>query len=106
VEKTKWSSYDKAGNPLGQPGTYQERREMAVKAARELGITLPVLVDEIDNSVWCTYGPAANIAYLIGTDGTVKAVMAFPHGQKVKEDPSYRPNQMAEDAILKYLGGS
>ncbi|MFC2022724.1 hypothetical protein ACFLTL_00985 [Chloroflexota bacterium] len=29
------------------------------------------MVDEIDNPVWCTYGPAPNIAYLIGTNGTI-----------------------------------
>ena len=30
-----------------------------------------VLVDQMDNRVWCTYGPAPNNAYLIGPDGTV-----------------------------------
>ncbi len=38
---------------------------------QELGITVPVLIDEMDNPLWCTYGPAPNIAYLIGTDGIV-----------------------------------
>jgi len=32
-----------------------------------------LLVDEIDNPVWCTYGPAPNIAYLIGTNGKIIA---------------------------------
>ena len=104
-ERTKWSSFDKDGNPLGQPGIYQERRDMAAKAVEELGITLLVLVDEIDNPVWCTYGPSANIAYLIGTDGIVEAAMSFPHGAKAKEEPWRQTDQM-EEAILKCLGGS
>jgi hypothetical protein len=38
---------------------------------RELGITIPVLIDEMDNPLWCTYGPAPNIAYLIDSDGKI-----------------------------------
>ena len=36
-----------------------------------MGITTPMLVDEMDNAVWCAYGPASNIAYLIAQDGTI-----------------------------------
>lgn len=50
-----------------------------------------MLVDEIDNPLWCTYGPAPNIAYLIGTDGTVIAKQGW-----------YEPAKM-ETAILAYL---
>lgn len=57
----------------------------------EQGINVPVLVDEIDNPLWCTYGPAPNIAYLIGTDGTVIAKQGW-----------YDPAKM-ETAILAYL---
>lgn len=32
---------------------------------------ITVIVDRMDNPVWCTYGPAPNSAYLIDTDGTV-----------------------------------
>ena len=38
---------------------------------KELEITVPILIDEMDNPVWCTYGPAPNIAYLIGVDGRI-----------------------------------
>ena len=93
-EWTGRASTDKEGNPLGQPITYQARREMAVQAVSELAITLPVLVDEIDNPVWCTYGPAPNIGYLIGTDGVI-----------VEKQPWYQPEQM-EQAIIQYLGGA
>lgn len=64
-------SRDPEGAPIGQPGTYEGRRLLAWKAGLE-DRTLPsILVDNMDNAVWATYGPAPNIAYLIGMDGLV-----------------------------------
>ena len=91
-EWTSSASTDKEGNPLTQPETYQERVEQATKMIMELGISVPVLIDEIDNPVWCTYGPAPNIAYLIGTDGTIIAKQGW-----------YQPEEM-RSAIATYLG--
>jgi len=54
-------------------------------------ISVLVLVDEIDNPVWCTYGPAPNIAYLIGMDGHI-----------VLKQQWYDPESM-EVSIGKYL---
>lgn len=70
-EWTSTCSTDRAGNPIGQPPAYAERVAQAGKMVRELGITVPVLIDGADNAVWCTYGPAPNIAYLINPDGVV-----------------------------------
>jgi hypothetical protein len=36
-------------------------------------MTVPLLVDGMDNAVWCTYGPAPNNAYLIDMDGGIVA---------------------------------
>jgi hypothetical protein len=79
------------GNLLAQPVTYEERVKLASRTIAEERITVPLLIDEIDNPVWCTYGPAPNIAYLIGTDGTV-----------VEKQAWYQPQEM-EAAILDYL---
>lgn len=87
------ASTDKEGNPLTQPTTYEERVAQAAKCIQELGITVLVLIDEMDNRVQCTYGPAPDNAYLIGTDGTI-----------VEKQGWYQPEQM-EAAIVKYLGG-
>ena len=76
---------------MGQPLTYEERVELARKTAVEAGINVLLLVDEIDNPVWCTYGPAPNIAYLIGTDGIIIAKQGW-----------YDPKLM-EHAIINYL---
>ena len=64
-------STDEAGTPIYQPLTYEARLELARKTVADEGISVPVLVDEMDNPLWCTYGPALNIAYLIATDGTI-----------------------------------
>jgi hypothetical protein len=64
---------------------------MATEMSQELGITMPILIDEIDNPIWCTYGPAPDIAYLIGTDGVI-----------VEKQGWYEPRLM-EEAILEYL---
>lgn len=79
------------GNPLAQPVTYEERVKLAYRTIAEEGITVPVLVDEMDNPVWCTYGPAPDIAYLIGTNGRIVGKQGW-----------YQP-QLMEAAILDYL---
>ena len=45
----------------------------------------------MDNPLWCTYGPAPDIAYLIGMDGTV-----------VEKQVWYQVELM-EEAIINYL---
>lgn len=64
--------------------------EMARKTIAAEDITVTVLVDEMDNALMCTYGPAPNIAYLIGMDGKIIAKQAW-----------YDPEKM-ESAILAY----
>jgi hypothetical protein len=87
-------SRDEEGNPIYEPQTYEERLELAIKTINVEGITVPVLVDEMDNPLWCTYGPAPNIAYLIGTDGKIVARQGW-----------YNPEEM-ESSILAYLGNN
>ncbi len=79
-------------NSLAQPVTYEERLELASRTIEAEGLTVPLLVDEMDNPLWCTYGPAPNIAYLIGTGGTI-----------VEKQGWYQPELM-KAAIVDYLG--
>jgi hypothetical protein len=85
-------SYDAEGNAIEQPQTYRERVALAAKTIAEAGITMLVLVDEIDDPVWCTYGRRPNNAYFIGTDGRIV----------LKQD--WNSVAEVEDAILRYLG--
>ncbi len=45
--------------------------QLAKKLIEDAGITVPVLIDKVDNTLWNTYGPAPNLAYLIGKDQKV-----------------------------------
>jgi hypothetical protein len=56
---------------FAQPKTYLERKKMASVLAKNLNITVPVLIDSPDNAWWLTYGPAPNNAYLIAPTGMV-----------------------------------
>jgi hypothetical protein len=84
--------YTIEAHPQGsQPETYEERVALAVSCSDEDNIGVLLLVDEMDNPVWCTYGPAPNNAYLISSDGTI-----------VEKQGWYQP-QLMEAAIQKYL---
>jgi len=90
------SSYTESGEgglPIQQPKTYEQRLKQANACVTALHITIPMLVDEIENPVWCTFGPASNIAYFIDRDGTILFKL-----------PYYVPDQMAAE-LDKYLAG-
>jgi len=86
-------SYDAEGNPIEQPTMYEERVAMAIKTIEEAGLAMPVLVDEIDNPLYCSYGRRPNNAYLIGMDGRVLLYQEWN-----------LPDEM-EAAIQQYLDG-
>ncbi len=70
---------------------------MARSCIRHLNITTPVIIDEMDNPWWCTYG-SPTCAYFIGQDGTsvLRETWCF------RSDPA---NPAAMEAALKhYLG--
>lgn len=72
--KEEWTgsfSWDKQDKPVYQPETYDQRLQLAVKLIEDEAITRMILVDTADNKVWKAYGPAPNLAYLIGTDRKV-----------------------------------
>ena len=54
-----------------QHQTYEEREEVAQTCSLDLKITLPVLVEEMDNNIDETFGAAPERLYLIGSDGKV-----------------------------------
>ena len=54
-----------------QHQTYEEREEVAQTCSLDLKITVPVLVEEMDNKIDETFGAAPERLYLIGSDGKV-----------------------------------
>ena len=65
------TSTDLEGNPLFQPKTFKERVAQAKNMMRKTGITTPMLIDEMDNPYWSSYGRMPNCAYLIDQNGNV-----------------------------------
>ena len=86
-----WEAHPTQEGSLSQPETYRERVEMARRTIAAEEITVTLLVDEMDNAVWLTYGPAPNIAYFISTNGKI-----------VEKQGWYQPQEM-EMAIVDYL---
>jgi hypothetical protein len=58
---------------IEQPRTDAERRDLAKQTVNTLKITLPVLVDGIDDAVSKAYGLSPNGAVVIGRDGKIFA---------------------------------
>ena len=54
-----------------QHQSYEEREEVAAACGLDLHMTLPVLVEEMDNVIDEAYGAAPERLYLIGADGLV-----------------------------------
>ena len=54
-----------------QHQNYQEREEVAQTCSLNLHINIPILIEEIDNSIDEAYGAAPERLYLIGANGKV-----------------------------------
>lgn len=53
------------------PTTFEEREEVAEACAIRLKIRMPVVIDEIDDTIASAYGALPDRLYLIGKGGTV-----------------------------------
>jgi hypothetical protein len=67
------SQNQSAGILFAQPATYGQRKAMVDTMNAHLTINAPVLVDGPCNEWWSHFGPAPNNAYLIDTNGVVRA---------------------------------
>jgi hypothetical protein len=65
------SSNDKAGIAFAQPRTKKQRSSVATKCCTSLQMTMPVLVDEIDDRVGHAYSGMPDRLYIIDKDGRV-----------------------------------
>lgn len=54
-----------------QHQSYEEREEVAQTCSLDLHISIPILVEEMDNNTDEAYGAAPERLYLIGADGRV-----------------------------------
>lgn len=65
------SSNDAAGVSFAQPTTIEERNEVASKCCAALKMTIPLVVDEIDDRIGHAYSGMPDRLYLIDRDGKV-----------------------------------
>jgi hypothetical protein len=80
-----------------QPTTLAERTEVASACALRLDLTIPVLIDDLENSTDRAYYALPDRLYLIGRDGRiVYRGMPGPFGFIAAE---------LEDALERYLAG-
>jgi hypothetical protein len=54
-----------------QHQSYEERESVAGTCRLDLGLSMPILVEEMDNAIDEAYGAAPERLYVIGTDGRV-----------------------------------
>ena len=65
------ASNDKAGVAFAQPTTRAGRAGVAALCCQALKITMPLLVDEIDDRVGRAYSGMPDRMYVVGRDGRV-----------------------------------
>jgi hypothetical protein len=86
----------RSGIAVHEPGTDLERRAVASTCAVNLEISMPTVVDGVDNAVASAYGGWPDRLYLIGLDGRI----AYQSG----EGPfGFKPREL-ERAIERELG--
>ena len=65
------SHYPMMFGEIEDPVTIEERHELAVFSSKELGFTMPSVVDDMEDSVGRSYGAWPERLYLVGQDGNV-----------------------------------
>ena len=83
----------KAGFNFLQPSGLVGRKRLAERARVALESKIPILLDDMKNSVWQAYGHASNAVYLIDTGGTIKL-------RQARFDP-----KTFEPALDEFMGG-
>jgi alkylhydroperoxidase family enzyme len=90
------ASNDKAGISVKQPTKKDDRVEVAGKCCSTLGITMPVLVDEMDDRVGHAYSGMPDRLYVIDKAGKV----AFKSG---RGPFGFKPGEMEQAMIMLLL---
>ena len=71
VDGWRMSANDVEGIEVKQPKTEGERREVAQTCATTLKISIPIVVDGLDNAVDKAYGGWPVRMYIVGKDGKI-----------------------------------
>ncbi len=93
-----WSmeSNDKFGIKVAQPKSTDERTKIAVHCCESLKMSMPMLVDSIDDRVGRAYSAFPDRLYLIDRDGKV----AYKGG---RGPFGYRPRELEQTLVMMML---
>ena len=89
-------SNKRAGITVAQPKTSAERTQAAVECCDSLKMSLPLLVDDIDDAVGSAYSGFPDRLYLIDRDGRV----AYKGG---RGPFGYKPRELEQTLIMLLL---
>jgi hypothetical protein len=85
----------RSGIAVHEPTTDEERIAVAANCAAKLKMSMPTVIDRVDNAVASAYGGWPDRLYLVGTDGRI----AYQGG----EGPfGFKPAEL-EHAIAEHL---
>lgn len=79
---------EREGILIPQPKSMEERVTHVRECVQRMNLTVPVVIDTMDNAVWSAYGSAPNCAYLINTDGKIVAQQGWFDSAKMSESIS------------------
>lgn len=87
---------DEAGTPIHQPTQISERVGVAGRCCEVLEISMPLLVDELDDRVGKAYSGMPDRLYLIDRDGRV----AFKSG---RGPFGFKPGELEQSLVMLLL---
>lgn len=90
------TSNDKAGISIPQPRDEGERRRVAEKCCASLEISMPLLVDEIDDRVGHAYSGMPDRLYVIDREGRI----AYKGG---RGPFGFKPGEMEQSLVMLLL---
>ncbi len=96
IEGWRSSSNDKAGVVVKQPRSKKERVDVAKLCCAALEMSMPLLIDEIDDRVGHAYSGMPDRLYVIGRDGRV----AYKGG---RGPFGFKPGEMEQSLIMTLL---
>jgi len=96
VEGWREEGNDRVGVTVKQPRTFGEREEVARACCGRLEMSMPLLVDEIDDRVGLAYQGMPNRLYIIDRDGRV----AYKSG---RGPFGFKPGEMEQALVMALL---
>lgn len=90
------SSNDRAGIAFGQPRKLQERVDVAEKCCQSLAMSMPLLVDDLNDRVGHAYSGMPDRLYIIDRSGRV----AYKGG---RGPFGFKPGEMEQSLVMTLL---